>query len=310
MVRDARQYWGLVHVENNDLLLGVHINANNIEITILRFWSAQAKANFSTKGRRMKSFERIALAIMCFVISTVCFAQPIKLKTPRGAQLEVIAEFPAGDGPFPVLVLAPGQGYHMGLPAMEATAKEMVAQRIAVYRFNWAYFSSDAKSGQPSKEYVAEIEDMTTVLNKARSDPRVAKDKIAVAGKSLGSVVAWQVLAKHKDIKGGLFLTPVCSETQSGHVISSTVAAGNYPGIGNEKRPLAFIAGEADPLCAAPALYQYVSQAGGPTRISIVGGNHGFANPKLTGTLGDEAMKSNVKIVALLAADFVSELMR
>jgi predicted alpha/beta-hydrolase family hydrolase len=208
------------------------------------------------------------------------------------------------------VVLAPGQGYHMGLPAMEQTAKEMVAQRIAVYRFNWAYFSNDAKSGRPSKEYVAEIEDMTAVLTKARIDPRVAKDKIAVAGKSLGSFVAWQVLAKNKDIKGGLFLTPVCSEIQSGSAIGSSIAAENYPGISSEKRPLAFIAGEADPLCATPALYQYVSQAGGPTRISIVGGNHGFAHPKLTGALGDEVLKANVKIVALLAADFMAELMR
>lgn len=258
----------------------------------------------------MKSFERVALALMCCVISTACFAQPIKLKTPRGAQLDVIAEFPAGDGPFATVILAPGQGYHMGLPAMEQTAKEMVMQRIAVYRFNWAYFSNDAKSGQPSKEYAAEIEDMTAVLTKARSDSRVAKDKIAVAGKSLGSFVAWQVLAKNKDIKGGLFLTPVCSEMQSGSVIASSIAAENYPGISNEKRPLAFIAGEADPLCAAPVLYQYAAQASGATRISIVGGNHGFAHPKLTGTLGDEAMKNNVKIVALLAADFVTELMR
>ena len=248
--------------------------------------------------------------MICGVFSITCFAESIKLKTPRGATLDVIAEFPAGNGPFPAIVLAPGQGYHMGLPAMEVTAKQMVAQGISVYRFNWAYFSNDAKNGQPSKDYVAEIDDMTTVLNKARSDPRVAKDKIAIAGKSLGSLVAWQVLAKNKDIKGGLFLTPVCSEMQSGSAIASSIAAKNYPGIGNEKRPLAFIAGEADPLCAAPALYQYVSQAGGATRISIVGGNHGFAHPKLTGALGDEALKSNVKIVALLAADFVVELLR
>lgn len=258
----------------------------------------------------MKVFERIAHALMCCVISTTCFAQPIKLKTPRGAQLDVIAEFPAGDGPFVTAILAPGQGYHMGLPAIEQTAKEMVAQRIAVYRFNWAYFSNDAKSGQPSKDYVLEIEDMTAVLTKARSDPRVAKDKIAVAGKSLGSLVAWQVLAKNKDIKGGLFLTPVCSEIQSGSAIASSIAAKNYPDIGSEKRPLAFIAGESDPLCAAPVMYQYAAQAGGSTRVAIVGGNHGFANPKLTGALGDEAMKSNVRIVALLSADFVAELMR
>ena len=169
----------------------------------------------------MKLIKQCAIALICGVMSTICFAEAMKLTTPRGASLEVIAEFPAGDGPFPVLVLAPGQGYHMGLPAMEATAKQMVAQGISVYRFNWAYFSNDAKNGQPSKDYVAEIDDMTAVLTKARSDPRVAKDKIAIAGKSLGSLVAWQVLAKNKDIKSGLFLTPVCSEMQSGAAIAS-----------------------------------------------------------------------------------------
>lgn len=258
----------------------------------------------------MKFFKRVAIGFMCGGMSLTCLAEPLKLKTPRGAMLDVIAELPAGDGPFPVVVLAPGQGYHMGLPAMEQTAKELLAQRIAVYRFNWAYFSNDTKSSQPSKNFVAEMEDMTTVLSKARSDPRVAKDKVAVAGKSLGSIVAWQVLAKNKDIKGGLFLTPVCSETHSGSAVSSSVAAANYPDIGNEKRPLAFIAGEADPLCTAPVLYQYAAQAGGATRVSIVGGNHGFAHPKLTGALGDEALKNNVKIVSLLSADFVAELMR
>jgi dienelactone hydrolase len=279
-------------------------------MTIFRFWSAQAKANFSAKGRRMKSFERIALALMCCVISTACFAQSIKLKTPRGAQLEVMVEFPAGDGPFPALVLAPGQGYHMGLPAMEATAKQMVAQRISVYRFNWAYFSNDAKSGQPSKDYVAEIEDMTTVLNKARSDPRVAKDKIAVAGKSLGSLVAWQVLAKNKDIKGGVFLTPVCSQISDGAPMPKSVASENYPGITKEKRPLAFVVGELDPLCAAPILYRFAAEAGGATRVLIVGGDHGFANPKIADSFGDEIMNNNVKLVSLLSTDFVAELMR
>lgn len=248
--------------------------------------------------------------MICGVFSITCFAESIKLKTPRGATLDVIADFPAGNGPFPAIVLAPGQGYHMGLPAMEATAKQMVAQGISVYRFNWAYFSNDAKSGQPSKDYVAEIDDMTAVLTKARSDPRVAKDKIAVAGKSLGSIVAWQVLAKNKDVKGGVFLTPVCSRILDGATTPKPVADENYPDIGKEKRALAFIAGELDPLCSAPILYRYAAEAGGAARVSIIGGDHGFANPKITGSVGDEIMKNNVKLVALLSADFVAELMR
>ena len=72
-----------------------------------------------------------------------------------------------------------------------------------------------------------------------------------------------------------------------------------------EKRPISFIAGEQDPLCAAPALYRFAAQAGGATRVSIVGGDHGFSDPKVTGTAGAELTQKNVRIVAELAADFM-----
>ena len=259
---------------------------------------------------KMKLINWSAITLICGVFSITCFAERMKLTTPRGAMLDVIADFPAGNGPFPAIVFAPGQGYHMGLPLMETTAKEFVARGFAVYRFNWAYFSNAAKKGEPSPGYAAEVEDMNAVLAKARDDARVAKDKVVVAGKSLGSIVAWQVLAKNRDVKGGIFLTPVCSRISESASVPTSVASENYPGITKEKRPLAFVAGELDPLCAAPILYRFVAEAGGAARVLIVGGDHGFANPKITGSMGDEIMKSNVKLVALLSADFVAELMR
>jgi len=95
----------------------------------------------------------------------------------RGApgDLDLIADFPPGGGPFPAGVLAPGEGYHMRLPAMERTAEALVAQGHAVYRFNWAYWSREPK-GKPAADLSSELDDIRRVLAAARSDRRVAAD--------------------------------------------------------------------------------------------------------------------------------------
>ena len=262
----------------------------------------------------IKKFQRhvfsTAILFSALLLPVAGLSEPISVITPRGATLEMIADFPAGNGPFAAVVLAPGQGYHMRLPAIEQTAKAMIAQQIAVFRFNWAYFSKDQKTGKPSDDLVAEIEDMTTVLAKARNDPRVSKDRFAVAGKSLGSIVAWHVLAKDQAIKGGLFLTPVCSRTWSGVSTNISPADENYPGVDMEKRALAFITGELDPLCSAPALYRFAAAAGGKVRVAIVGGDHSFSDPTIIGPAGDEVTMKNLQLVARLSADFVRTMMR
>jgi predicted alpha/beta-hydrolase family hydrolase len=253
-------------------------------------------------------------SLVCgFLFSSLCqvgFAEAIKVETPRGIPLEVIAEFPPGSGPFPVVILAPGQGYHMALPAIEQTANQLIDRGVAVFRFNWAYYSKDPKSGRPAKDLAAEIEDMSTVVTKARSDSRIARGNMFAAGKSLGSIVAWKILAANKDFKGGLFLTPICSRVPKGSSVPVPEGDERYPNIASERRPLAFISGELDPLCAAPVLYRFAANAGGPTRVSIVGGDHGFKNPTIAGSAGDELALRNAKLAAILSADFVAEFAR
>lgn len=51
----------------------------------------------------------------------------LTVTTSRGAKVDAIADFPAGSGPFPAIVLAPGQGYHMVRPALAQTATRLVA---------------------------------------------------------------------------------------------------------------------------------------------------------------------------------------
>lgn len=220
--------------------------------------------------------------------------------------MEVVADFPVGTGPFPAVVLAPGQGYHLALPALAQTAQQLVAHGIAVYRFNWVYFSNNPKKGRPSDNLSNELEDLQSVLKMARAEPRVAQDKVSVGGKSLGSLVAWKALSSDPSLRAGVFLTPVCSRASDGQAQDFSNA--NYPGITTELRPVLFVAGDSDPLCAPRVLYAFVAKAQGNAHVAIIGGDHGFENKTLTGPAAiDAARNRNINLLSLIGASFIVE---
>ncbi|MBT9457207.1 MAG: alpha/beta hydrolase [Burkholderiaceae bacterium] len=274
---------------------------------------AQLESLFGTVGEASMKKEIARLRLAATIASSLVLIHPafagesLRVKTPRGAELEVVADLPSGPGPFAAIVLAPGQGYHLALPALEQTAQALVAQGIAVYRFNWAYFSGNPKAGKPSEDLSLELEDLRTVLALAKAEPRVAGARLSVGGKSLGSVVAWRALAADAGLRSGLFLTPVCSRTPQGQAVPVSHADENYPGIASERRPIAFIAGDQDPLCAASVLYRFAAPAPGPARVAIVGGDHSFENRKLPAAAADAARIRNIRAVALLAGNFIVE---
>ena len=136
-------------------------------------------------------------------------AEDITVSNADGVRLSARVDFPPGDGPFPAIVLAPGQGYHMNLPALEATTRRLTEQGIAVFRFNWAYFTAEPK-GQPSDDLSREFRDLQAVLSAARKHPKVLAKNLSVGGKSLGSIVAWQALGADASLRSVLLLTPVC----------------------------------------------------------------------------------------------------
>jgi dienelactone hydrolase len=227
----------------------------------------------------------------------------------RGAKVDAIADFPAGPGPFPAVVLAPGQGYPMARPAFAQTAARLVAAGVAVYRFNWAYSSAAAgpNAGAPSNDLADELQDLEAVIAIAVAEPRVNPEQVSVRGKSLGSVVAWRALAADRSLRSGLFLTPICSHVSKGQSEPVCMAQENYPGMAAERRPLLFIAGDRDPWCAPALLQRFVADAGGSARVVIVGGDHSFENPALTGAAADEARTRNVGAVAAIAARFIAQ---
>jgi predicted alpha/beta-hydrolase family hydrolase len=247
----------------------------------------------------------VALTLILVVAPFKLRAQALTLTTPRGAVVEVIAELPPGPGPFPAVVLAPGQGYHMNLPAIEQPAKRLLAQGVAVYRFNWAYFSRRSQGGSPSEDLSSEIEDLATVIARVRSEARVDQSKVSVGGKSLGSVVAWRVLREDKSLRTGLFLTPICSNLPKGATQPVSEADENYPGLSTEQRRVSFIAGDRDPLCSPGVLYRFAASSPTPIRVAVVGGDHGFGNRALQGASAEAALARNIDSVSILATNFI-----
>ncbi len=248
--------------------------------------------------------------ILALVCTALLFhsAQAEELSTvaASGARLRIVADFPAGEGRHPALVLAPGQGYHMALPAMEATAQALVAQGIAVFRFNWAYFTAEPR-GEPSDDLAQELKDLQAVLALARRHAKVDAGRLAVGGKSLGSLVAWRAFAADPQLRSVLLLTPVCSRVPKGETLPRLEAPENYPGFEAERRPSLWIAGDKDPLCAATLLYGFAARGSGPARVAIVGGDHGYEDRTLPGAAGEAARKRNLSAVSALAAGFMAD---
>jgi dienelactone hydrolase len=184
-----------------------------------------------------------------------------------------LADFPAGEDPVPALIFAPGQRYHMQLPIPVEVARHAVPRGIAVFRFDWSASGTEA-------------DDLRNMLALVRADPRIDASRIWVGGKSLGSILAWQMLATEPDLRGAVLITPICT--------SAEADGEPYPGVERERRPLLLLSGDQDRLCEARTLYRFATRAPGPVRVDVIGGGH---------DLGGEG---GAELAGRLVADFLA----
>jgi dienelactone hydrolase len=248
----------------------------------------------------------LSLGVSALLFATGASASdPLHLTTPRGATVDVLQDRPSGPGPFPAIVLGSGAGYTMKLPILEHVAEALVAQGIAVFRFDWAYHVKDPEHGVPSKDRAPEIEDMNAVLALARKQAWVDGSRIVVGGKSLGSIIAWRVLRATPDLKGALLLTPVCSPPGPAPIAPDT----NYPDVSHEGRASAWVLGDRDPVCKDPILYRFLAEAAGPARIAVLEGNHSFEDGPTTDPVVAARAEREIDLASRLAADFVASLL-
>jgi len=247
----------------------------------------------------------LAVALPLLGVSSAA-AENISVQGAEGVRLSAMVDLPPGEGRFPAVVLAPGQGYHMTLPAMEATARALTAQGIAVFRFNWAYFTAEPK-GKPSPDLSRELDDLKAVVSAARAHPRVLAQSVSVGGKSLGSVVAWRAFVADRQLVRALLLTPLCSRIREGERVLRFDAADNYPGFESERRPSLWVTGDHDPLCSPPVLYRFAATTPQAARIAIVGGDHGYEDRALPQARAELALHRNLTAVSAVSAAFLAE---
>jgi dienelactone hydrolase len=189
-----------------------------------------------------------------------------QLRTDHGGAVRMSVHVPSGGGRLPAIVVAPGRGYHRGLP-IPVRLCELAAERgLVAVRFDWAY--TDAKSA-PSAGLVNELVEMQAVVDWLRRHPRVDGSQILITGKSLGSIVAWRLAQRDPEILGVALLTPVIPERDGG--------ARYYSGLTMEKRPVAILVGSNDPQnCPIPNLYYAVKDASSNVSVLVVPGDHGL----------------------------------
>lgn len=207
------------------------------------------------------------------------------LRTEHGGAVRMTIHVPSGGGRLPAIVVAPGRGYHRGLP-IPFRLCEMAAERgLVALRFDWAY--TDAQSA-PSAGLVNELAEMKAVVDWLRRHPRVDGSQILIAGKSLGSIVAWRLAQQDPEILGVALLTPIIPERDGG--------ARYYSGLTTEKRPVALLVGSNDPQnCPVPNLYDAVKDASSNVSVLVVPGDHGLEVAEARTSDGSPMSRDNIE---------------
>jgi predicted alpha/beta-hydrolase family hydrolase len=251
------------------------------------------------------------LTLLTLFVCRISFAATVETKqirTPRGVAVNVAIDLPDPVmGKRAAVIIAPGQGYHMDLPILKELGAKLAASGVIAFRFNWNYLSADPqKRGTPSDDLSNEMEDMQAVVDLAKADLRVDSSQIIIAGKSMGSVVAYSVFSNNPTAKAVVLLTPLCSSTsdENGKALPTPrpIGALNYPRLTELGRPIVLALGNADPACFVPVLYDWLKTSKGNVWTVVVGGNHSWevAAPSddLSRRRNTENISESVRIVA------------
>lgn len=209
-----------------------------------------------------------------------------------GEPLRHAIAYPQAQGKAPAVVIAPGQGYHMDLPLTRGLADAAVAAGFVAARFDWRYH---AKGGEPAEDLASEVADLEAVLDRVKADPRVDPARVVLAGKSLGTMVAYRVLRKRPEVKGAVLLTPIfrSKESQETH----------YPDLPGLDRPVTFLVGDNDAgNCQLPVMYEAIAQVKAPlAKAVVVAGNHSLE----VAPRGDAANGPNLRAATAIAVHWL-----
>jgi alpha/beta superfamily hydrolase len=244
------------------------------------------------------------VALLSFFISLNVFADTANwnfIKTPRGTDLEIkITKSLKVNAP--LLVVAPGQSCNSKGPLFDTIEQVAIKKEINIVRFEWSYCAPASINKNPSDDLSAEISDMNLAIDYSKDLLHKTDDDLLVSGKSLGSIVAFQVFKNHSDLKSLTLLTPVCSylTDDQGNPLPAPmdVINENYSGLLLEKRSVFMISGNNDPLCNHAILNNFKNKVGLNFEVKYVEGNHSFTILNADGSINPIESQNNLQNVS------------
>jgi predicted alpha/beta-hydrolase family hydrolase len=238
--------------------------------------------------------------------------------TSRWASIDVSIHYPKAvyegrTAPAAAVVLAPGQNCVSRGPIFETftdlASKALDQNRagLVVVRFEWDYCKQSPEHRVPSPLQINETQDLRAVLEYASKSPLINANRIALVGKSLGSLVTARLFAS-STFRSLAILTPVCTYSSHSRDIDEepfNVLSMNYPFLKQDERPVLMVTGNQDDLCHLPHLEDFLSDSKGNIDTLVVGGDHGLTVRKATGEIDPQATEANISGSARMIVDWI-----
>jgi predicted alpha/beta-hydrolase family hydrolase len=248
----------------------------------------------SKTGASMKITSLILSIAMTLVgAAASAISQQVDLTTPRGSLIKLDIYNP---GLSKLLLLAPGSGCGKQLSLYNTLATQANEHGFTVVRLYWAYCIQDSENGRPTE--ISQLsEDFLTALDYSRNVLKFSDDKIFAGGKSLGSVVSYDVFHSMPSLQGLVLLTPLCTDRKDPNNRSNRFHK-SYKGLESESRLVLLIQGNNDDYCDTKHFQEYL--AGKPSNFIplVTKGDHSFAIQNPDGSENDDLTKKNKKSIA------------
>lgn len=209
--------------------------------------------------------------------------------------------------PSACLIICPGSGYHKDLPLIRDLAKHGVQNNISVLRFNWPYFTEKRK---PSDKYQEELESIDAMIRLAKNDPRIDSTRIYLAGKSLGSVLAYRAMINknissdstdifRNDVKALILLTPIFPSVET--------AEQYHPNLKKLDKDCLIVVGKNDhDNCDIKALSTIIDSFENKIDVIISGGDHSFNLEEYQEGVNSELNNRQVDFISQQVIDWIN----
>lgn len=216
--------------------------------------------------------------IACFIAALVAvsgqalaheampYVEEVSIQVTEDVILDGMLHIPAADGRWPAIVIAPGAGARMKTPAIQGLAAKAAAEGVVALRFNWRPTAVGMRNDLT--DLATERADLRAALALLSQSPHVDPNQIAIVGKSLGSIVAYDLLDEVTYLRGAVLLTPIC--------IPSYPLQANYPRLALLKLPVAMIVANRDPFCPIGGFFADIARASSQLAPVVVAGDHSF----------------------------------